>query len=60
MRKVMQILCNGLLGSGLAIDKDYGPQTQAAARTYQQFAGLVVDGIIGPVSWASFLNADGM
>jgi peptidoglycan hydrolase-like protein with peptidoglycan-binding domain len=56
---LVQILCNGLLKSGLAIDKDYGPATQAAATTYQQISGVPADGVIGPVSWTAFLNSDG-
>jgi hypothetical protein len=42
-----------------AVDADYGPRTQAAARLMQQLNGLDVDGIVGPLSWAAFLNADG-
>ncbi len=41
------------------VDADYGPRTQAAASLMQQLNGLAVDGIVGPVSWAAFLNADG-
>ncbi len=42
-----------------AVDADYGPRTQAAARLMQQLNGLDADGIVGPLSWAAFLNADG-
>jgi peptidoglycan hydrolase-like protein with peptidoglycan-binding domain len=42
------------------VDADYGPRTQAAARLMQQLNGLDADGIVGPLSWAAFLNADGL
>lgn len=54
--QLVQILCNGLLASGLAIDGDYGPKTQTAVATYQSFAGVKADSLVGPVSWTVFLN----
>jgi hypothetical protein len=36
----------------LAADGDFGPGTEAAARTFQREHGMVPDGIIGPKSWA--------
>lgn len=54
--QLCQILCNGLLGAGLAIDGDFGPHTQAAAVTYQSFSQLEADGVWGPVTWTKVLN----
>ena len=40
------------------IDGDFGPQTQAAVEEFQRDRGLVVDGIVGPVTWTA-LGGDG-
>ena len=39
------------------IDGDFGPNTQAAVEQFQSGAGLTVDGIVGPLTWAA-LPAD--
>jgi hypothetical protein len=41
------------------VDADYGPRTQAAAVLMQQLNQVTADGIVGPQSWAKFLNSDG-
>ncbi len=41
------------------VDGDYGPRTQAAVRVMQGLGGVEIDGVVGPQSWAVFLNADG-
>lgn len=33
----------------------FGPATEAAVRAHQTYSGLVVDGIVGPATWASVL-----
>ncbi|HEX3468307.1 MAG TPA: peptidoglycan-binding protein [Candidatus Elarobacter sp.] len=35
------------------IDGDFGPHTQAAVEQFQSGAGLAVDGIVGPLTWAA-------
>jgi len=43
-------------GSNLAIDGIFGPGTQSAVRAFQKRHGLVVDGIVGPKTWAELLK----
>lgn len=35
----------------ITVDGDFGPQTDRVTRAFQQEKGLVVDGIVGPVTW---------
>jgi peptidoglycan hydrolase-like protein with peptidoglycan-binding domain len=35
----------------LAVDGIFGPELERAAREFQEGAGLVVDGIVGPLTW---------
>ena len=36
---------------GLAIDGIFGPELEAAVKDFQEGAGLVVDGIVGSLTW---------
>jgi hypothetical protein len=47
-------------GATLAVDGLYGPETNGVARTFQAEQGLVVDGLIGPLTWAAAWEAPGV
>ena len=51
----VQQALNVLIGAGLVVDNEFGPATNQAVRDYQAANGLVVDGIIGPNTWAHIL-----
>lgn len=53
--KRLQILLNDKLTPRprLRVDGDFGARTQAAVLAFQQQKGLVIDGIVGPQTWAA-------
>lgn len=38
-------------GGNIAVDGDFGPQTEGRVRTVQMNAGITQDGIVGPQTW---------
>jgi len=42
-------------GHIVAVDGDFGPQTDAAVRAYQKEKKLAVDGIVGPQTWQALV-----
>jgi peptidoglycan hydrolase-like protein with peptidoglycan-binding domain len=42
-------------GSHIAVDGIFGPQTEAAVRSFQSSHGLAVDGIVGPNTWSALV-----
>lgn len=50
-----QSVLNGKAEAGLAVDGEFGPQTEAKVRDWQEVFHLTVDGIVGPQTWASLL-----
>lgn len=48
-----QSLLNTARTAPIAVDGDFGPQTDQATRAFQQSAGITVDGIVGPQTWAA-------
>ncbi len=41
------------LGRQIAVDADYGPQSEGVCRAFQRERGLEVDGVIGPKTWTA-------
>lgn len=50
---VLQTRLHGLGFYTGAIDSDFGPQTEAAVKHFQQFKGLKDDGVVGPITSAA-------
>jgi len=42
--------------SSLAVDGDFGPQTELAVRGFQEASGLVADAIVGPLTWNALVR----
>lgn len=42
-------------GHAIAVDGIFGPNTDAAVRTFQSQNGLAVDGIVGPYTWGALI-----
>jgi peptidoglycan hydrolase-like protein with peptidoglycan-binding domain len=36
---------------GISVDGVFGPQLETAVKSFQEGAGLLVDGIVGPLTW---------
>lgn len=54
--RVLQILLNAALDSGLDVDGIFGAKTESAAKRYQNKRKLSVDGIVGPETWGKLLE----
>jgi peptidoglycan hydrolase-like protein with peptidoglycan-binding domain len=59
---LQRVLTNGVgewtTGPG-GIDGIFGPHTKASVESFQQWAGVAVDGIVGEQTWDSSLHAAG-
>lgn len=54
--KILQRTLNDHNFGRLNVDGDFGHLTEAAVKKYQSDRGLVVDGIVGPATWARILH----
>lgn len=45
---------------GLGVDGQFDPRTETAVREFQRDAGLVVDGIVGSLTWNALPDGDPM
>jgi peptidoglycan hydrolase-like protein with peptidoglycan-binding domain len=48
----------GLYPEPAKIDGDFGEITEAGVKAFQEFADLVPDGIVGPLTWRALAAAD--
>jgi peptidoglycan hydrolase-like protein with peptidoglycan-binding domain len=55
--KTLQTNLNTVMHSGLTVDGDFGPATEAAVKAFQRKYGLEVDGVYGPKSAAMMAAA---
>jgi len=55
----LQALLNQVSNAGVAEDGIFGPLTDAAVRDFQTARHLLVDGIVGPQTWAALLSVPG-
>ncbi len=53
----VQAQLNRLIGAALVVDGVSGTLTRSAVRSFQQRAGVAVDGVVGPVTEAAMLRA---
>ncbi|XTZ16160.1 peptidoglycan-binding domain-containing protein [Micromonospora echinospora] len=42
-------------GASVVVDGAFGAQTTTAVRNFQSSRGLVVDGLVGPVTWSTLI-----
>jgi peptidoglycan hydrolase-like protein with peptidoglycan-binding domain len=52
----LQELLNKKSRATIPVDGDFGPSTKQMVEIYQRNHGLVVDGIVGQLSWSSLLT----
>lgn len=55
--RMLQARLNIVSGETLKVDGLFGSMTDAAVRRFQRASGIVVDGIVGPVTWAKLYPA---
>jgi peptidoglycan hydrolase-like protein with peptidoglycan-binding domain len=53
VRPLQQLLC--ARGRSVSVDGIFGPRTESAVEDFQQDAGIGVDGIVGPATWARLI-----
>ena len=54
--KALQVELNAH-GANLVVDGDFGSLTLAAVKSFQRSKGLVVDGLVGPITWRALVAA---
>lgn len=53
--RALQAQLNAKRAAGLAVDGAFGAAVEAAVRAFQAHAGIVSDGVVGPVTWTNLL-----
>ena len=54
--ETLQVLLKHYFNSSIAVDGDFGPQTDMNVKEYQRKHNVAVDGIVGPITWGLLLK----
>ncbi|UKY52819.1 peptidoglycan-binding domain-containing protein [Streptomyces inhibens] len=57
VREIQCLINHWRGGTPLEVDGDFGPRTESWVARFQDVKGLLVDGVVGPLTWAALRGA---